>query len=199
MPRLKEVSRSEVVSQHVLETYQKRFGDRDPVKEPGTTSGTPGNWWTVFALDEDLFALMLHRHSWQFSTERELDPTLRELALARTGWAAGSSFVFTQHCKLLRRLGFEDDKVESIPFWSSITSWSPLERLVLSYTDSLVAGGRVPEPLFDSLKSVLSDVQILELTFMVTTYVQSATICRALRLEFDDYPDPVGDKTPNAR
>ena len=31
--------------------YDFLFGpDRDPVAEPGTASGTPGDWWTVFAL-----------------------------------------------------------------------------------------------------------------------------------------------------
>ena len=199
MPRLNEVSRADVVSERVLETYQKHFGDRDPVKEPGTLSGTPGNWWTVFALDEDLFTSMLDRHAWQFSTDRELDPVLRELALARTGWVAGSSFVFSQHCKLLRRLGFDADKISVIPAWSGATCWSPVERLVLAYTDGLVAhGGRVPDHLFDALRAEFSDVQILELTFMVTTYVQSSTICRALRLEFDDRPDPVADLNPTA-
>lgn len=29
------------------------FGDRDPVSERGTGSGTPGNRWTVFAMVPD--------------------------------------------------------------------------------------------------------------------------------------------------
>lgn len=199
MPRLDEVSRVDLVSERVIETYQKHFGDKDPVEEPGSLSGTPGNWWTVFALDEHLFETMLDRHAWQFSTERKLDPTLRELALARTGWVANSSFVFTQHSKLLRSLGFATDKVSSIPAWSSLTTWTSQERLVLAYTDSLVAGGgRVPDDLFASVRAEFSDVEILELTYMVTTYVQSSTICRALRLEFDDIPDPVTDKLPSS-
>jgi hypothetical protein len=35
--------------------YRMLFGDRDPVVDPGTASGTPGNWWTVFALVPDAF------------------------------------------------------------------------------------------------------------------------------------------------
>ncbi|GAA1786568.1 hypothetical protein GCM10009712_37440 [Pseudarthrobacter sulfonivorans] len=140
---------------------------------------------------------MLDRQAWQFSAERQLAPTLRELALARAGWVAGSSFVFTQHCKLLRRLGFPEDQVNLIPSWAAESTWSPTERTVLAYTDSLAAGGRVPDGLFEQVKAVFSDVEILELTFMVTTYIQSATICRALRLEFDDRPDPVVDAKPS--
>ena len=35
--------------------YDFLFGERDPVAEPGTSTGTPGDWWTVFALVPDIF------------------------------------------------------------------------------------------------------------------------------------------------
>ena len=54
MPRLRQVPRSEVHPVGEL-LYGMLFGDRDPVAEPGTASGTPGNWWTVFALVPDAF------------------------------------------------------------------------------------------------------------------------------------------------
>ena len=55
MPRLREVSRSEA-DESILPLYDALFGaDRDPVKHPGTATGTPGNWWTVFALVPDCF------------------------------------------------------------------------------------------------------------------------------------------------
>jgi alkylhydroperoxidase family enzyme len=195
MPRLKQVPRGEVTSPRVLEAYDKHFGDRDPVSEPGTESGTPGNWWTVFALDPDLFGVMLDRQAWQFSDERQLDPVLRELALTRTGWAAGSVFVFSQHCKLLRRLGVSEERIGAVPAWSSEDCYSEIERLVLGFTDDLVsAGGRVSDRRFTALKRELSDTAILELAFMVTTYLQSATLCRALRLELDDYAEIIVDQ-----
>ena len=55
MPRLRQVSRADADSS-VLPLYDALFGDRDPVKEPGTATGTPGNWWTVFALIPECFA-----------------------------------------------------------------------------------------------------------------------------------------------
>jgi alkylhydroperoxidase family enzyme len=194
MPRLRQVPRSEVTSDRVLETYVKHFGDRDPVTEPGTSSGTPGNWWTVFALDMDLFSLMLDRHAWQFSADRRIDRVLRELALARTGWVAGSSFVYSQHCKMLRRLGVSDDKVRGLPSWSSEDCYADVERVVLGFADDLVANsGRVSDARFGRLKKEFPDEGILELAFMITTYAQSATLCRALRLELDDQVDSTVD------
>ena len=54
MPRLREVAKSEA-SESVLKYYEALFGNRDPVAEPGTATGTPGNWWTVFALVPYIF------------------------------------------------------------------------------------------------------------------------------------------------
>ena len=34
--------------------YDFHFGARDPVAEPGTATGTPGDWWSVFALVPDV-------------------------------------------------------------------------------------------------------------------------------------------------
>ena len=55
MPRLNEVSREENESPLVEQMYGLLFGDRDPVAEPGTATGTPGDWWTVFANDHAVF------------------------------------------------------------------------------------------------------------------------------------------------
>jgi len=197
VPRLRQVAQSELVSRRVMDTYRQRFGDRDPVEQQATTSGATGSWWTVFALDEALFEHMLDRHDWQFSSERKLPAALRELALARTGWVAESSFVFAQHCKLLQRLGTREDKIAAIPSWASQSCWTEIERAVLAYTDGLAsARGRVDDATFAAVRAHFTDVQILELTFMVCTYVSSATLCRALRLELDDRGDPVADAYP---
>jgi alkylhydroperoxidase family enzyme len=70
--------------------------------------------------------------------------------------------------------------------------FSPLERAVLAYTDCLVLdGGRTPDGVFEALRAGLSDAEILELTYVTCTYEMHATICRALRLEYDDVDERV--------
>ena len=49
MPRLRQVPRDSA-DDYARKLYTALFGDRDPVEQPGTATGTPGNWWTVFAL-----------------------------------------------------------------------------------------------------------------------------------------------------
>jgi alkylhydroperoxidase family enzyme len=163
------------------------FGDRDPVSEPGTATGTPGNWWTVFALVPECFNHAVAGFQLYRSKQRRISPQLRELGQARAGYARGSQFVFSQHCKSLRAVGFSEEQIASIPSWSSSDLFSPLEKAVLAYTDDLVlSGGRVPNDTFNRLKEHLSDEAILELTYITCTYEMHATMCRALRLEYDD-------------
>lgn len=191
MPRLRQVPRAEAAPE-VREMYDWLFGDRDPVAQPGTATGTPGNWWTVFALVPDVFRHAVAGFALYRSKRRKLDARLRELGQARAGFARGSQFVFSQHCKACRAAGLSEAQVQAIPAWSTAEVFSPLERAVLAYTDALVLeGGRVPDELFASLRAGLSDEQILELTYIVCTYELHATICRALRLEYDDVAERI--------
>ena len=192
MPRLRQVARSEATSDVVVGMYDFMFGARDPVAEPGTESGTPGDWWTVFALVPDVLRHAVDGFALYQSPDRMLDPGLRELGQTRVGWARGSQFVFSQHCKSCRAAGVSEDKIAAIPSWSTAECFSAAERAVLAYTDCLVYdGGRVPDGLFAVLKDHLSDEQILELTYITAMYEMHATISRALRLEFDDRDEPV--------
>lgn len=191
MPRLAQVSAAEA-PEPIRRMYEFLFGDRDPVASPGTETGTPGNWWTVFALVPDCFEHAVAGFRFYRSERRELDPRLRELGQCRAGYARGSQFVYSQHCKAMRSLGFEEHQIAAIPHWSAADCFDEQERLVLAYTDCLVLeGGRTPDGLFDALKRHLSDREVLELTYVVALYDMHATMCRALRLEFDDVPERV--------
>ncbi len=192
MPRLRQVPRAEASAPIVAAMYDFIFGERDPVAQPGAGGGTTGDWWTVFALVPDVLEHAVGGFALYQSPKRRLAPRLRELTQARAGWAAGSQFVFSQHCRALRELGVEDRIIEAVPYWSTATCFEPTERLVLAYTDCLVYGhGRVPDGLFDALRSQLADEEILELTYIGALYVQHAVMSRALRTEFDDRPEPV--------
>jgi alkylhydroperoxidase family enzyme len=192
VPRLRQVPRSEADAPIITTMYDFLFEGRDPVAEPGTWTGSPGDWWTVFALVPDVLEHAVAGFGLYQSPKRRLDPVLRELGQIRAGWAAGSQFVFSQHCKSMRDLGVAEEKIEAIPNWSVATCYDETERTVLAYTDCLVYDhGRVPEALFAVLREQLSDEEILELTYITTLYFGHAVMSRALRTEFDDRADPV--------
>lgn len=191
MPRLREVGKDEA-HPFARKVYKSLFGDRDPVVAPGTDTGTPGNWWTVFALVPEAFDHAVAGFQFYRSPDRKISPRLRELGQMRAGWARGSQFVFSQHCKGARTAGLSEEKIAAIPHWQVAHCYDDIELAVLAYTDCLVLqGGRVPEAVFDEMKKYLSDVEILEFTYITALYDFHAVMTKALRLEFDDVDERI--------
>ena len=192
MPRLRQVSRADTDDALTITMYDLLFGDRDPVAEPGTSDGTPGDWWTVFSLVPDVLEHAVQGILLYQSPKRLLDPLLRELAQARVGWVSGSQFVFSQHCKSLRAMEVSEEMIEAVPHWAAADCFDEPQRLVMAYTDCLALDlGRVPDGLFEALHRHLSDEQILELTDLTAMYLQMAVMSRALHTEWDAAPEPV--------
>lgn len=191
MPRLRQVPRADA-DPIAVAMYDMLFGERDPVADPGTETGTPGNWWTVFALVPDCLKHAVQGFRFYRDPARKLDPGLRELGQTRAGYARGSQFVYSQHCKSCRSVGLSEAKIRDIPHWTISDRFSDVERAVLAYTDALVLeGGRVADAVFDVLKRHLSDEEILELTYVTALYEMHAVMSRALRLEYDDVDERV--------
>jgi alkylhydroperoxidase family enzyme len=176
-----------------MSMYERLFGDRDPVTEPGTATGTPGNWWSVFANSPDVLEHAGRGFGLYAGPERKVPGELRELGQTRAGWLVGSQFVFSQHCKACHGYGFSDEKIEALKAWQVSDLFDPLERALLAYTDALVLGlGRVDQAIFDKMFELgFTDEQILEFTYITMMYSMHAVISRALRLEYDDRDDPI--------
>ena len=193
MPAIKPRPRKDLTSTLTKKYFEALFGpDRDPIDEPGTATGTRGDWWPVFAVSDDIFKHAVDGFALYRSPDRKLDPVLRELGQTRAGWMAGSQFVYSQHCKSLRGLGVEDDKIAAVHCWQVSDLFSEEERAVLAYADCIAGqNGRVPPEIMRKLASFLSDEEILELTYVTSLYMMHAVMARALSLEFDDRPDPI--------
>jgi alkylhydroperoxidase family enzyme len=192
VPRLRQIPRDEADAPIVTTMYTMLFGDRDPVAEPGTDTGTPGDWWTVFANSPDVLEHACQGFALYSNPNRTIAPELRELGQTRAGWLVGSQFVFSQHCKSCRALGYSEEKIEALKAWGVSDLFSPLERALLAYTDALVLGfGRVDEAVFDAMRENLSDEAILEFTYITMMYTMHAVISRALRVEYDNRDDPI--------
>jgi alkylhydroperoxidase family enzyme len=180
----------------VLEAYNKIFGDeRDPLTDPGTSTGTPGDWWTAWAREPGIL------DAFGAYTGSTLDPKLKSLATIRTGYGCQSLFVYSQHCKFARFVGVAEEKIEAVPYWSISEAFDAKERAILAYVDATIfENGRVHDRVFNALKAFLPDEQILMLTYHINMYRLHATTTRALQLEYDNVPDRIVEiPTPEAK
>ena len=195
MPRVRQVPLSEI---HPAgrKYYEALFKEADPVKHPGTVTGSPGHWWSTIALRPYIFDhAASHLAMYGFMSDgsvSKLSPRARELALIRVGFLMESQFVYSQHCKAAAVAGLEREKIAAVPHWGVLPIWTALECAVLAYTDAFVlARGRVPDGVFEALHAEMSDADIVELTYHIGGYMLHAGFCRALRLEWDDVPDRI--------
>jgi alkylhydroperoxidase family enzyme len=196
MPRIRQASLGEAHPK-AQAYYRKVFGDKDPAVSPGTVTGTPGHWFTSLALRPHIFdhALGLLESRGILgapSAPIQLDPRARELALVRVGWVVESKFIYSGECKIARMVGLTPEQIAAIPSWSVADVWTPLQRAILAYTDSIVLEhGRVPETVFGALKVLMSDEDIMELTYHILGTMSQGIFTRALRLEYDDVDDRI--------
>lgn len=201
MGRLRQVSKAEA-SPEIRELYKQFFGDRDPVAEPGTATGTPGDYWTTFALVPDLLFQARDSLMALMSPGRVLKPKLRELAIVRTGIVGNSKFEYSQHLKVARMVGVPEEKLAAIKGWTTSDKFTPEDRAVMAATDELVGRNMVEDETFAELKKHLKDEAIMELFYVIGLWRMHGMIVRALHLEYDtdttarmkEVPAPVVEK-----
>lgn len=183
--RLKQVSLAEA-SPEVKNVYKDFFGDRDPVARPGTATGTPGDYWTTFALVPDLLVQARNSLMALLQPNRGLEARFRELAILRTGIVGDSRFEYSQHLKVSRMIGISDDKLQAIKGWATSDKFDPAERAVMAATDELIGRNLVEDATFAELKRHFNDAQIFELVYVVGLWRMHGMIVRALHLEYDN-------------
>jgi alkylhydroperoxidase family enzyme len=192
MARLRLVPSSEITDEFVQGRWELTFKGKDPATDDSGVgpNGTRGDYWSSIAHSPATV-----KYIWDgfgLNRDQKLPPALRELGMTRAGWDVGSKFVFSQHCKSLRGCGWSEEKIEAVPSWQTATCYDEVERALFAYADDLVMHqGRVPDDRFTVLRKLLSDQEIVEFTHSTLMYAMNATVCRALRVEFDDVDDRV--------
>ena len=167
--RVRQVSLAEA-SAEVRKIYQQTFGDRDPVVQPGTATGSPGDYWTTLALVPDIFRMSTEALFALPQPGRKLDARLRELAILRTGIVGECRFEYSQHLKAARAIGISDSKLQAIKAWATSDQFDAAERAVMAASDELVSRNLVEDATFAALKKHLPDESIVELFYVIAIY-----------------------------
>lgn len=106
-----------------------------------------------------------------------LDPVLREIAIIRVGVLSASKYEVFQHERIGRQLGMKSDLLNAIHDGPESPCLTPLQGLVIRYTDEVVRNVRASDGLFHLLKDQLSIRPLQELTVTIGYYMM---VCRFL-------------------
>lgn len=124
----------------------------------------------------------------QLLFKSKLDPILREIAIIRTGVLSKASYEVHQHERIVRDLGMGEALIRAIHAGPDDSALSELQRLVMRYTDDVVANVRAGDATFEPLVKRLSLQELQELTVTIGYYMM---VSRFLET-FDVDIEPMG-------
>ena len=121
----------------------------------------------------------------------ELDPQLRQLAILRVAERASAEYVLVEHRALAKLAGLTDQQIsaarpadlDSTSYWSDPTCYSRVQKLVLAFTDEVIAGPRIPNPVFEQIRSVLTPRGIVELLLLIGWCWTACRLTTTLEIE----------------
>jgi AhpD family alkylhydroperoxidase len=118
-------------------------------------------------------------------TRLQLAPRLRELAILRLFQLRRCAYGFAHHVRIGRDAGLTDEEIAALDGYATNQRFSPLDRLVLRYTDAVTRlDGHAPA-LAGELRTHLSERELVELTFCIANWNLMAHLLLPLEVEVE--------------
>jgi len=98
-----------------------------------------------------------------------LEHALLELVKLRASQINGCAFCLDMHTKDARAAGETEQRLYVLPAWREAPFYSDRERAALAWCEAvtLVADGHVPDAVFEEVRRLFSEKEIVELTMAV--------------------------------
>ena len=116
----------------------------------------------------------------------ELDTRLRELVIMRIGWATGSGYEWTQHWKVATDLGVPAEDLLGVRDWQTSDRFDEVARAVLAATDEALAGERIGDGTWSTLKAHLGEEAAIELVCCIGAWSMISTLLRSLDVPLEE-------------
>jgi len=117
--------------------------------------------------------------------EPALDPRHRELMILRVAWRTGARYEWAQHVRLAKRVGITDEEIDAIAGSPEADTWAPVEHDLLAATDQLLDRYNIEATTWSRLSEHFDEPRLLELLFVVGSYLCLALVFNSVGLELD--------------
>ena len=121
----------------------------------------------------------------------ELDPKLRQLAILRVAERVSAEYVLVEQRALAKLAGLTDQQIsaarpadfDTTSYWFDSSCYSHVQKLVLTFTDEVTAGGRISSHVFERIRTVLTPREIVELLLVIGWYWTACRLTTTLEIE----------------
>jgi 4-carboxymuconolactone decarboxylase len=114
-----------------------------------------------------------------------LDPVLREIAILRVGALSRARYEVFQHERIARSLGMSDALIAAIRSGPDDPAFDDLQRLVMRFTDDVVANVRASDATFEPLRARLPLQQLQELTVTIGYYMTASRFLETFDIDIE--------------
>lgn len=114
-----------------------------------------------------------------------LSARYRELAIMRIAVLNDADYEFAQHVPFALKEGYSDHQLAMLKTADYRAHFDALDLQVIDYTDAMTTSIRVPQPVFDALKTTFNDREMVELTATIAAYNMVSRFLEALQLDHD--------------
>lgn len=152
--------------------------------EEGRRNGSKYNFTHWFANHPELATnWMRYNHA---LSRGVLDPFLREIVVLRVSHRYECEYEWNLHVQIAAPLGIGPEQLEAVKAGPDAPLWTDLQRLCLQATEQLCDRHDIDDALWDALSARLDRKQVMELLFLVGSYVLLAWVLRTVRMPLED-------------
>ena len=113
-----------------------------------------------------------------------LAANLRELAILRIARIAGADYEWAHHVPIAKQAGVSQAQIEGIVDWRNAGVYNAIEKAVLEYVEAAV-NRDVPDDVFEAVRSLLSEDDVIELTLVCGYWGMVACILLSLKIDVE--------------
>src|SRR3569623_557864 len=103
--------------------------------------------------------------------QSRLEPALLELVKIRASQLNGCAYCIDMHSKDARAEGETEQRIYALSAWEDTPFFTGRERAALALTDAvtLIAGGHVPDAVYEEARKSFSEEELVNLTVAIIT------------------------------
>ena len=110
---------------------------------------------------------------------------LRQIAIMRTAWICGATYMWSSHLNTSVRAGLEPDFFRPVQMGAEHPYFNEFERVVIRATEELVHDRKIGDDNWRLLSAEWDHQQMLDFMFTVGTYAAVAGVMRSIGVQRD--------------